>query len=177
MKELNVLTGEYSASQVAKAIGLKNHNVISVWVNRNLIKPDKVTNLSSKKKIYWFSFTNLMELAILKELGDLYLIKYDILNKIQTHDFGRGEFKQAIEDGNGFILISEITRMKREGHSENVNKNTDHLVEEINVKVIKNSQDISEIAKKSKYTLIINVAEIKNRLIQKIEELEMSRWG
>jgi hypothetical protein len=177
MKESNILTGEYSASQVAKAIGLKNHNVISVWVNRNLIKPDKVTNLSSKKKIYLFSFTNLMELAILKELGDLYLIKYEILNIIQKQELGSGEFKRAIEDGNGFVLISETLKKKRGKQSENGNKNTDHLVEEINVKVIKNSQDISEIAKNSKYTLVINVAEIKNRLIQKIEELEMSRWG
>lgn len=126
----------FSASQAAKIIEVSSSNAISVWASRNLIVPDKIKSLSSKKRLFIFSFVNIFQAAMLKEMGDYFLIQYEFLNKMMDSEtgFGNKQLEHAIKEGKGFVVItdrvSEKPSVERSQASNEVQAIDVRLIEE-----------------------------------------------
>ena len=158
----------FSASQAARIIGANSPNIMSVWVNRGLLTPSNVINLSSKKRVFEFSYFNLFQAAILKELGDYFLIQYEFLNKLKGVEKGLGNKKleHAIKTGKGFLVITD------RAHSGNVEESSikTKVEENIEVELVEKPADILRQVASSGCLLVLNIAKIAKRLEKGIVE-------
>lgn len=165
---------KFSASQAAMIIEVMSPNAISVWANRNLIVPDSIERLSSKKKIFRFSFVNVFQAALLKEMGDYFLIQYEFLNKLKDEESGLGskQLEHAIKERKGFIVISD----RASGKIFVERSQASQEVQAIDVRLIEKKEDIVGTITESRYVLVLNIAEITKRLLNKIEGFEKCGW-
>jgi hypothetical protein len=158
----------FSASQAARIIGANSPNIISVWTNRGLLTPSNIINLSSKKRVFEFSYFNLFQAAILKELGDYFLIQYEFLNKLKGVEKGLGNKKleHAIRTGKGFLVI--IDRAQRGNVEESSIKAK--VEENIEVEFVDKQESVLRRKASSGCLLVLNIAEIAKRLERGIVE-------
>jgi len=161
----------FSASQVAKVVGASSANVISVWTNRGLINPGNVKNLSSKKRIFEFSFLNLFQAALLKELGDYFLIQYEFLNRSKQGklEFSEEELERAIREERGFLVVTDEAKENVAGGGSQAIKSGQGIVWEL----IDEHEGVSNRIAKTRYALVMNIREITQRLMSRIEKLSM----
>lgn len=166
MKEYEEMN--FSASQAARIIGSNSPNIISVWANRGLLTPSNVINLSSKKRVFEFSYFNLFQAAILKELGDYFLIQYEFLNKLKGVEKGLGNKKleHAIKTGKGFLVITDRTQSGTVEDGSQKSK----VEENIKVEFIEKQEGVLRLVASSGCLLILNIAEIAKRLEKGIVE-------
>lgn len=161
---------KYSATQAARIIGASSPNIISVWANRGLLIPSNVINLTSKKRLFEFSYLNLFQALILKELGDYFLIQYEFMNKFKRLEKGLGNKKleHAIREGKGFIVVTgNLMEEKKQESKED---------QGIRIEFFGKHEEITELIRSSRYALILNIAEISQRLMKRINELEGEGW-
>lgn len=149
-------------------IGANSTNIISVWANRGLLTPSKIINVSSKKRLFEFSYLTLFQAAILKELGDYFLIQYEFLNKLKGVEKGLGnkELERAIKAGKGFLAIIDRAQS---GDTEEMSNKT-KVDENIEVEFIEKPEDILRLVANSGCLLVLNIAEIAKRLERGIVE-------
>lgn len=169
-----ILDMTFSVSAAAKIVDLKNSNVISVWVNREYLKPSQTYVLSEKKKIYEFSFVNLVELTLLKELNEQFSTNYELSSQILVEAFGpeKKRLLQLIEKGKGFLLIGRSRGIATDQrYKYNITsreckflKNT----ETWEIKLVTDQSSIGNFIGRVEYALVIDMTKIINRLISKI---------
>lgn len=158
----------------AKIIGLTNPNLVSVWVGREFLKPDKIEPAGGTKKQFLFSFTNLVEMALLKELNEAFSLEYLHGSLILNEAFGPGRKRlaQIIREGKGYLLIGKTYEFAsnpriRLDITYKENKLMKYNVG-LEVKLAINKLEINEIARYSEYILIINLEKIIKRLLNRI---------
>jgi hypothetical protein len=168
MKECEKM--KFSASEAARIIGARSTNIISVWANRGLLTPSKVIKLSSKKRLFEFSYTNVFQAAILKELGDYFLIQYEFLNKLKGVDEGLGSKKleQAIKMGKGFLVITDRAK---NWSTDDLGREAKEKKQSIKAEIIEKQEEVVKCLSSSGYVLILNIAEIAIRLEHGIIEV------
>ena len=161
----------FSASQVAEVIGAGGVNVVSVWANRGLITPSNVINLSSKKRKFKFSYLNLFQAALLKELGDHFLVQYEFLNRLKSGEsgFGGEELEHALKQEKGFLVVTNRTNSEAAGGGSRPEK----IIQGIEWELIDGHERVAERISRSRFALVMNIREISRRLLTGIEKLNI----
>jgi len=91
----------YKAKQVAKIIGAKSVNIVSVWANRGLLIPSEVIQVSAKKKTFMFSYGDLFAAHVMMQLGNCFLVQYEFGKNLMVI------LKQAVKMKTGYICITD----------------------------------------------------------------------
>lgn len=168
---MNVHDLSFSASQVAKVIDAGSVNVVSVWANRGLITPSNVINLSSKKRVFEFSYVNLFQAALLKELGDHFLVQYEFLNRLKSGEsgFGGEELERALKEERGFLVVTDRTKSETAGGGSR----PERVLHNIEWELIDGHEGVAERISRSRYALVMNIREISRRLMKRIKKLNI----
>ena len=154
----------------AKILGLENSNHIAVWIGRKYLVPAQIDPAGGTRRQFRFSFVNVVEMAILRELNDSFHLEYSLGSRILGELFGpSGErLTSVIQDGKGIIVIAKNYRSTKKPLSRpDITSNECKILkkdDDFEVKFLKNSLNIGEIAENSDYTMTINLKKVIERL-------------
>ncbi len=154
----------------ARILGLENSNHIAVWIGRKYLVPAQIDPAGGARRQFRFSFVNMVEMAILKELNYSFNVEYSLGSRILGELFGpSGErLNSIIQDGKGIIVIAKKYRSTKKPLSRpDITSNECDILrkdEDFEVKFLKNSLNIGEIAENSDYIMIINLKKVIERL-------------
>ena len=82
-EEEDIFTGK----QVAHFVGL-HPSVLTAWAMRGIITPYETQIITARRKIFKYSFNNIIEIAVIKRLSECLSIKYDLLSTLSKELFG-----------------------------------------------------------------------------------------
>lgn len=156
-------------SEAAKIVGLSNPNLISVWINRGFVKPDQVSVLSDKKKIFKFSFQNLIELRLLIELNETFALGYKLSSRILLEAFGPDlqRLSQVTKGSGGYLVIGKSYELTTKREYRDITSNECKKLrknEAFQVNLLKNRLEIEKLGAESDYLMVVDVGRVIERV-------------
>jgi hypothetical protein len=148
---MGILNEKFSTADAAKIVGI-DRKIIDAWFRRGFVNCSDEA-LGSNRRSYYFSFTNLMELLVLKTLGIHLNVGYSKIAQLLKAN--EKMLKKYINSQSAAPLLLSVEKLWEE--EENLSFKYD-------------ADDATQAIHHSFATVYVNLEKIKKELLRKVEQ-------